>query len=63
MRLNDKKIRARQIVDKIVDDLTDRAGLENVWEELDEDIQNEIKQEWQEIIISNLPSGEDDKDK
>lgn len=33
-------------VDKILDDLTDRKGLENAWDEIDDDIKADIKHEW-----------------
>lgn len=65
MRLNDKKIRAKQIVEKIVDDIydSDNEELAKAWSEIEFEEQGEIIKRWQEIIVSNLPSGEDDKDK
>lgn len=44
-------VMARLIVDDIVEDLTDRKGLGNEWEEIDEDIQQEIKDNWKNIIL------------
>lgn len=38
------------IVSDIIKDFTDRRGLRQEWEQIDEDIQNEIKQEWCKII-------------
>lgn len=37
---------ATQIVDAIIQDISDRKGLGNEWEAIDEDIQQEIKDEW-----------------
>lgn len=41
-------------VDKIFEDLTDRSGLQNAWEEIDQDIQAEIKHKWASIITDIL---------
>jgi len=48
----DKKIAAK-IVNKIIADLTDRSGLQNEWEGIDADIQDEIKQTWINIVVEN----------
>jgi len=42
---------ASDIVDAIVDDICDLAGLGNEWESIDEKIQDEIKERWIEIIM------------
>lgn len=44
---------AEKIVDAIVDDLTGRRGLRQEWEGIDEDIQQEIKAEWRELVLKN----------
>ena len=41
---------ARAAVDGILNDLSDRRGLRQEWERIDDDIQDEIKQEWALII-------------
>lgn len=41
---------AEKIVSAILDDLTGRKGLRHEWDMIDEDIQEEIKAEWTEII-------------
>jgi len=41
---------ADECVEAILEDLTDRSGLGNAWESIDEDIQNEIKETWANII-------------
>jgi len=40
-----------KIVEKIVCDLTDRRGLRQAWEGIDEEIQEEIRQAWANIIL------------
>ena len=37
-------------VDQLIEDLTDRRGLRQEWEGIDEDIQNEIRETWRAII-------------
>ena len=39
-----------EIVDRLIDDLCDRSGFDNVWDSLDPDIQDEIREEWKSII-------------
>jgi hypothetical protein len=43
-----------QIVEDIISDLSDRRGFNNVWYEIDEDIQNEIKEKWFTIIKAGI---------
>ncbi len=43
-------------VDKIVLDLTDRRGLKQEWYQIDTKTQEEIKQEWSDIIDSEIKS-------
>jgi hypothetical protein len=38
----------------ILQDFTDRRGLRQEWEQIDDDIQNEIIRTWVEIIKNNL---------
>ena len=45
---------ARQIVDNILYDLTDRRGLRQEWEQIDDDIQQEIKDAWFQIVMDGL---------
>lgn len=49
-----KTAAARNIVDKIIEDLSDRRGLRQEWNSIDEDIKEEIIQVWTNIIIENL---------
>jgi len=42
------------IVLDIIKDISDRRGLSHEWEQIDEDIQDEIKQEWCKIIDYNF---------
>jgi trans-2-enoyl-CoA reductase len=39
-----------RIVDAIVRDFTDRRGLRQEWEQINEDIQAEIKATWKKIV-------------
>jgi len=41
---------SESIVDAIVDDLTDRRGLRQEWEQIDDGIQYEIKKKWRGIV-------------
>lgn len=43
-----------EAVDEIVSDLSDRRGLGNEWEAIDEDIQDEIKESWKRILTKHL---------
>jgi hypothetical protein len=43
-----------QAVDNIIQDISNRSGLGNEWEEIDEDIQNEIRNTWITIIKDTL---------
>jgi hypothetical protein len=46
---------AKTIVNRIISDLTGRSGLENEWDSIDEDIQNEIRETWESIVTEELP--------
>ena len=45
---------AERIVSRIEADLTDRRGLRQLWEELDADIQQEIRETWQDIVEQEM---------
>jgi len=45
---------AKEIVQAIEDDLTDRKGLRQAWEAIDDDIQEEIRASWQEKVTAIL---------
>lgn len=40
------KDKAKQLIDDILKDLTDRGGLGDEWYQIDPEIQEEIKAEW-----------------
>lgn len=46
--------RAAAVVDRIVADLSDRRGLRQEWDEIDADIQSEIRETWHDIIVQEL---------
>ncbi len=45
------KEKAVLIVDKIIEDISDRSGLQNIWEGIDEKIRAEIRQTWINIVL------------
>lgn len=47
---------ASKVVAEIVKDLTDRRGLRQQWEKIDEDVQNEIVSRWKHLVFSTLLS-------
>lgn len=42
------------VVDAVVKDLTDRRGLRQEWEQIDEEIQQEIREAWAGIVESEI---------
>ena len=40
-----------EIVDRLIDDLRGRSGFDGLWDELDPDIQEEIREEWRSIVM------------
>jgi acyl-CoA-binding protein len=45
---------AAQIVLAIVEDLKDRAGLQNAWEQIDENTLAEVLNDWQKIVLKQI---------
>jgi len=43
---------AETIVDMIIDDLCDRRGLRQEWEQIDSSIQAEIRQQWKNLVMA-----------
>lgn len=43
-----------KIINRIIKDIKGRKGIGNEWEMIDEDIVNEIKEKWENIIIEEL---------
>lgn len=50
---------AEKIISGILADITDRAGLQNTWESIDAEIQQEILQQWKDIIVGVLDEPND----
>ena len=46
--------RSQNVLEAIISDLTDRRGLENEWDQIDEDVKQEIKDTWLEIIYQSM---------
>lgn len=42
---------AKRIVKEIIDDLSDRRGLRQEWEQIDDDTQHEIRDTWVKIVL------------
>jgi len=51
---NGKSDLAEKIVSDIVEDLTDRSGIGDAFEDCDEDIQKEIKDTWERIVRRHI---------
>lgn len=49
-----KKRLARQAIEQIVMDISDRRGLRQEWEACDNEIQAEIKKIWEDIIVEAI---------
>lgn len=49
------KKKSEIIVDAIIIDLSDRRGLRHEWEQIDEDIQKEIRDKWINLIETVYP--------
>ena len=47
-------IKSKIIVAKIVEDMANRAGLDNAWNLLDEKIRKRIMNEWSKIVAKEL---------
>lgn len=45
---------SEEIVKKIVADLTDRGGLQNEWEAIDEETRKEIEATWRHIVALQI---------
>jgi hypothetical protein len=46
--------RSEYIVGLIVEDFTDRRGLRQEWEQIDDDIQQEIRKTWEGLVEKGL---------
>lgn len=59
MRNTEKEIKkaCKLAVEEIIFDLSDRRGLRQEWEQIDDDIVKEIKKKWQEIIFNQFKEG------
>jgi len=54
--MKDLPEKAIKAVNAIVEDITDRRGLGNEWEAIDEDTQGEIITAWVAIIVREIGS-------
>lgn len=44
------------IVKDIIKDITDRAGMSNIWDEINSDIKKEIEDKWRSMTLSHIKS-------
>jgi len=51
----------KECIKQIIGDLTDRRGLDQAWDSIDEDIQQEIKEAWSSMIEPYFICAEKDK--
>lgn len=52
--MDHKTINAKLAVEAIIADLSDRRGLGQEWEQIDEDIQDEIRDQWTLIVRGHM---------
>jgi hypothetical protein len=52
---------AREIVLRIITDLTDRRGLRQQWEEIDDEIRDEIVAQWEKLTREVLTASSSSK--
>jgi len=45
---------AKKIIKRIEQDITDRCGIGNEWEAIDDESKKEIRDEWQQIIVDEI---------
>ena len=57
--MDDEKGKAERAVDLIIDDLTDRKGFGQVWDETDKKIQADIREKWERLIAKVYAEVED----
>jgi hypothetical protein len=43
-----------RIVNRIISDLTDRSGLEDEWDQIDDTVQDEIRDTWKSIVVDEI---------
>jgi len=48
--------KAKQIVEALLHDFTDRKGFRQIWESCDQEVQEELRNTWKQIIIKQLQS-------
>ncbi len=52
--MNDVRLRAATVVAEIVDDLYDRQGLGDEWDQITDDVRDEIIDTWRSIVAKAL---------
>ena len=54
MRSDEATATARMIVDDIISDLSDRRGLRQAWEGIDDDVLEQIRSAWIDLAVKAL---------
>src|SRR5437899_6401383 len=49
-----QKTVAEKIVDEIISDLSDRRGLRHEWDQIDDEIKDEVRDTWIDIVNSHM---------
>lgn len=57
MQMSTTPTKIEAAVDAIIADLRDRRGLRQEWDQIDEEIALEIRDEWVRILEENLDAG------
>ena len=52
--MEEKQKISRRIVDLIIRDISDRSGIGDEWDQIDNECKKEIKDEWRRIIEDNM---------
>jgi len=50
-------------VESIISDLSGRGGLGGIWDDIDDDVQEEIRESWTDILEEELEGCHDAKDR
>lgn len=48
---------ARWITDGIVSDISDRRGLSDEWDQIDDDVKEDIIESWTQMIVTHIEEG------
>lgn len=55
MTTRERDIASKKIIEALINDLSDRSGLGDEWDQIDEETEQEIKKEWLAIVKRFMP--------